>query len=85
MFDAVSDTYAAQAVFIAGISFQGSGLTPGDNVLLLDDDDSVIVDYLVEAATDNADLWGGRDPQFYHGLKMSGSVAGTWKLTVFVE
>lgn len=85
MFDAVSDTYAAQIVSIAGITFQGTGLTAGNNVLLLDDGNDVVVDYVIPAATDNADFWAGRVPQFYHGLKMSGTVDGTWKLTVFTE
>jgi hypothetical protein len=85
MFDAVSDTYAAQIVDIAGISFQGSGLTAAQNLILTDDAGQPIVDYLIEGATDNADLWAGRDPQFYTGLKMSGTVDGTWKLTVFLN
>lgn len=85
MFDAVTDTYAAQIVDIAGISFQGTGLTAGQNVIMTDDQDSVIVDYIVEAATDNADLWNGRAPQFCMGLKMTGTVGGTWQLTVFTN
>lgn len=82
IFTAVTDTYAAQVTYIGGIQFQGSGLTPGQRVLLLDDGDDVIADYLILSATDDADLWNGRQPKFYHGLKMSGTVAGTWALTV---
>lgn len=85
MFDAVSDTYAAQIVCIAGITFQGTGLTAGQNVILTDDQDDPIVDYLTAGTSDNADLWNGRESKFYHGLKMSGTVDGTWKLTVFLE
>lgn len=84
-FTAVTDTYAAQIVDIAGITFQGSGLTAGQQVLLLDDGDSVVADYLTEGVTDNADLWNGRPPKFYNGLKMSGTVAGTWALTVITN
>ena len=85
MFDAVSDTYTGQIVSIAGITFQGTGLTAGHNVILLDDGDSPIADYLVSDTSDNADLWAGRPAKFYHGLKMTGTVGGTWKLTVFTE
>lgn len=85
VFDAVTDTYAAKVVRIAGATFQGTGLTATNRVLMTDDNDDVVVDYVVEAATDNADLWGGRPPQQYHGLKMSGAVDGTWALTVFLE
>lgn len=85
LFSAVTDTYAAQIVSVGGITFQGTGLTPGQRVLLLDDGDDIVADYQTEAATDNADLWGGAEPRFYHGLKMSGTVAGTWVLTVFTE
>lgn len=85
VFDAVADVYAAQAAFVAGVTFQGSGLTPGQNVILTDDDGSIVVDYLVDDATDNADLWNGRAPMFCYGLKMSGTVDGTWALTVFLE
>lgn len=85
IFDAVTDTYAAQIVFIQGITFQGTGLTAGQNVLLLDDDGDIVADYLTAGTSDNADLWNGRQPQMFKGLKMSGTVDGTWALTVFCE
>lgn len=85
IFDAVSDTYAAQVVRIVGITFQGTSLTADHNVLLLDDGDDVVADYLVAGTSDNADLWNGRQPQQFMGLKMSGTVSGAWKLTVFLE
>lgn len=82
---ATSDTYAAQIACINGISFQGSGLTAGQRVLLQDDGGDTVADYLVEGTTDNADLYTGRHPKFYMGLKMTGTVDGTWVLTVFTE
>ncbi len=83
LFDAVSDTYAAKTVWVGGLTFQGAGLTVGNRILLLDDQDEVVADALVTAATQNLDLWNGREPMQYHGLKMSGTVDGTWVLTVF--
>jgi hypothetical protein len=88
VFTAITDTYAAQIVDIAGIVFQGSGLTAGNRVLLKDDGGTIIADYLVEGTTDNQDLWNGRPPKFYTGLKIdSTSLAGggTWALTVITN
>jgi hypothetical protein len=88
VFDATTDTYAAQIVEIGGLTFQGTGLTAGNRLVLTDDGGSVIADYIIEAAADNADLWNGRDPKFYMGLKIgAGSLAGggTWALTVITN
>lgn len=84
MFDAVADVYAGQVVWIRDITFQGTGLTTDQHVVLLDDNDDLIADYVIPAATANGQLWNG-PPQQYMGLKMSGTVDGTWKLTVFLE
>lgn len=86
IFTAITDTYAGQIVSIAGITFRGTGLTSPQQVLLTDDQGDVIVDYDTEGTTvDNQDLWNGRPAKFYMGLKMTGTVAGTWALTVFLE
>lgn len=84
IFTAVTDTYAGQIVCIRDISFQGTGLTGDQRVLLLDDGSDVVADYNVPDTSANADLWNG-EPKFYMGLKMSGTVAGTWALTVFLD
>lgn len=73
---------AGRVFFVNAISFQGSGLTIGQRLTLTDAGGSVLCDYLVEAATDNADLWGGREPQFANGLTLAGPAAGTWVLTI---
>ncbi len=87
LFTATTDTYAAQTVWICGITFQGSGLSAGDRLLLQDDGGDTIADYLVAATQDNADLWNGRDATCCQGLKLSGSgtMGGTWVLTVFLH
>lgn len=74
---------AGQLFFVSGLTFQGSGLTTGQRLRLTDQGGDVICDYLVSAATDNADLWNGRPPAFYDGLLLEdGPAAGTWVLTV---
>jgi hypothetical protein len=83
MFDAVSDTYTG-IVFVRDITFQGTGLTPDQIVSLLDGGDDPVADFAIPDTTANAQLWNG-PPKPYHNLKMTGTVAGTWKLTVFVE
>ncbi len=85
LFTAVTDTYAAQAAIICGITFQGSGLSTGDRILLLDDGDDIVADAKVTSTTLNLDLWNGRDAHHMQGLKMSGTVDGTWVLTVFLH
>lgn len=86
LFTAVTDTYAAQVVCPNGITFRGTGLTAAQQVLLTDDDGDIVADFVISAATQYADLWNGRAPdQFYRGLKMSGTVGGTWTLTVYTD
>jgi hypothetical protein len=76
---------AGNHFFITGLSFQGSTLTAGQRLRLTDAGGSIICDYLVEAATDNADLWGGREEQHVNGLLVEdGPAAGTWVLTIFL-
>lgn len=89
-FTAVNEGIAlAPTMRVVGIAFQGTGLTAGQRVLLTDSATpgagNVLADYQVSAATDNADLWGGRTPQTVGGLSVAtGTVAGTWVLTVSV-
>lgn len=75
---------------LIGLSFQGSGLTAGHRLVIRDTgtvaSGNVLTDYLIEAATDNADLWGGRTPQLVAGLSIdNNTVAGTWVLTATFE
>lgn len=70
---------------VVGITFQGTGLTAGQNLIVKDANGSPLADYVIEAATDNADLWAGRTPMFVKGVGVpSGTVAGTWKVTIFL-
>lgn len=75
---------------VVGITFQGSGLTAGQRVLVRDHatpgSGSVLADYLTEAAIDNADMWVSRKSQQVQGLSIANNtVAGTWVLTVFIN
>lgn len=82
-----ADSIAAGNVFfINGLTFQGATLTAGQRLRLTDAAGDVICDYLLEAATDNADLWNGRPAQYANGLLMEdGPAAGTWVLTIYLE
>ena len=73
---------------IVGMTFQGSGLTAGQQMTVRNKSTvaagSILADYLVAAAIDNADLWSGRKPQYVNGLSMDNTtIGGTWALTVF--
>lgn len=81
---AANDAYTG-FVAITGINFQGTGLTAGHRVRILDTKGAVIADYIVEGASDNADLWGGRDRDLRHGVRIeNNTIAGTWVLTVLL-
>lgn len=70
-------------LFIVGINFQGTGLTAGQELKILDTGGSVIADYITEGTSDNADLLAGREGKFWDGVRIaSGTVAGTWTVTV---
>lgn len=89
VFSATTDTYTGGVVFVAGVSFSGTGLTAGDTFELTDTaGDTIFGQYRVEGTTDNADFWNGRPSKMYVGLKVkSGSLAngGTWSATVITE
>ena len=83
---AASDAYTG-VVSIAGLTFQVTGGSAGDRLLVKDiSGGSIIADYIVSAATDNADLWGGRNPKFYpEGVFVNTMPSGTAVLTVITE
>ncbi len=80
--DADAVTYS---VFIAGLTFQVTGGSAGDRLRVTDTAGSIVADYIVTAATDNADLMNGRPPFFCNGLLVEDFPGGTGVLTVFVE
>ncbi len=75
-------------VEVVGASFQGTGLTAGQQVTLRDSatvgSGSVLADYAVQASSSSADLWGARPPRMVEGVSLSNTtVGGTWVVTVF--
>lgn len=75
---------------LIALIFQGSGLTAAHRLVVRDTgtpgSGNVLTDYLIEAAADNADLWGGRAPQNVQGLSIdNNTVGGTWVLTATFE
>jgi hypothetical protein len=75
---------------VVAMSFQGGvggALTAGQRLVVRDTGTvgtgNILADYLTEGTTDNADLWGGRNPQPVKGLSIdNNTLAGTWVLTV---
>jgi hypothetical protein len=77
---------AGNYFFIGGLTFQGASLNAGERLRVTDAGGSLIADYLVSAATDNADLWNGREPQYVNGILVEdGPATGTWVLTFFLD
>lgn len=75
---------------LVGLTFRGTGLTAAQGFIVRDSatpgSGSVLADYVIEAATDNADLWGGRQPQWITAISLDNTtVAGTWLLTAFFQ
>ncbi len=72
---------------IVSVTFQGTGLTVDQRLQIRDSatpgSGSILVDYVIEATTDNADLWNGRTAQVAYGLSISNNtLGGTWAVTV---
>ena len=90
-FDATNaGTTLAGPRLLVGLTFRGTGLTAAQGFIVRDNatpgSGSVLADYVIEAATDNADLWGGRQPQWITALSLdSTTVGGTWLLTAFFQ
>jgi len=73
---------------LVGLTFRGTGLTAAQSFIVRDNatpgSGSILADYAIEAATDNADLWGGRTPQPVTAMSIDNTtVGGTWVLTAF--
>jgi hypothetical protein len=74
---------------VVGITFQGTGLTAAQRVVVRDTatpgSGNILADYIIEGAADNADLFTGHPPQRVSGLAIdNNTVAGAWVLTVTV-
>lgn len=72
---------------VTGMFFQGTGLTASQRLVVRDTGTigtgNILTDYLTEGTADNADLWGGRQPQPVKGLSIdANTIGGTWVLTV---
>lgn len=80
-----ADADAATGIFcVVGVTLQLTGGAAGERLRLTDTGGDVIADYMTSAATDNADLWNGREPKFYQGLLVEDFPSGTGVLTVFL-
>lgn len=80
-------TFGHPFVEVVGMTFQGASTTAGHRVVVRDHktpgSGNPLADYLIEGTSDNADLWGGRQPQIVSGLSIdNNTVGGTWVLTV---
>jgi len=90
-FTATNDGVAfAVPVQVVGASFQGTGLSAGQQVTLRDSgtpgSGSVLADYAVQASSSSADLWGARPPVMANGISLSNTtVGGTWVVTVYTR
>lgn len=85
-FTAVGDSKAfVEPQTIVGMTFRGTGLT-ADQLLTVTDGVNTIAKYQVEGTADNADLWAGKTPMRVTSIGIpSGTVGGTWTVTVFLR
>jgi hypothetical protein len=89
---AITDTvdFGGLLFNVVGMSFQGTGLTASQRLLVRDTatigTGNILCDYITEGTADNGDLWGGRKPQPVKGLSIdNNTIGGTWVLTVSIE
>lgn len=71
--------------FINGMTYQGTSLTAGQRLRVTATDGTVLADYQVEAATDNADLWAGKATVFVKGILVEDFPASGGTLTISFE
>ena len=74
---------------LMALTFRGTGLTAGQLLIVRDTKTpgagNILADYAIQAATDDADFWGGRTPQLCDGISIdNNTVAGTWVLTATI-
>lgn len=73
----------AQPILVDAIIFRGSGMAAADRLTITDNDGSVIFDYTVIAANDDASL-NLPQPKWYPGLKLTAVPSGA-AFTVTVD
>lgn len=83
-FTADADTYSG-VVFVKGLTMQVTGGSAGDRLRVTDSGGDVIADYIVSAATDNADLWNGRPAAKYDNVLIEDFPSGTCVVTMFLD
>lgn len=76
---------AGNYFFVSGMTIQVTSGVAGDRLRVTDAGGSVLADYLVEGATDNADLWNGRAPVFCDGITVEDFPTGTAVLTIYLD
>lgn len=72
---------------IVGMSFEGTGLTTGQELVVRAGatigSGDVLADYITEGTTDQRDLWNEREPMAVRGIALDNTtIDGTWTLTV---
>jgi hypothetical protein len=86
-FSAVNEStqLGADLLDLRGLTFRGTGLTAAQRLLVTDEAGNYLADYAIEAATDNADLWGSKAPRAVGRIMITNNaVDGSWVLTAFV-
>lgn len=78
----------AVPVEVVGASFQGTGLTLGQQITLRDSATvgagSILADYAMTGTSAAVDLWGARPARMVQGVSLANTTAGgTWVVTVF--
>lgn len=80
-----ADADAVTGIFyVIGMTLQVTGSAAGQRLRVTDTAGSIIADYIVTAATDNADLLNGREGVFYHGILVEDFPSGTGVLTTVI-
>lgn len=86
VFTALNDAVPGP-IFVHEISFEGEGLTIGDNIVVQDTAGNEVGSHAAVAAAENAELlFPSGSPRPYNGLKITTVPStGTWKVTAQIR
>lgn len=80
-FTANADSYTGRLHFNS-IRIEGTGMTPGERLILQDINSSLVGEHVVQNANESAAVLESGGEYGCNGLKVAGALAGTWSVLV---
>jgi hypothetical protein len=69
-------------IYCDGIQFNGTGLTPAQELIVSETGGANIARHVVAAANESEEVFPAPNPKWIDGVVLSGTVGGTWTVII---